>query len=278
MWIFGTLSIIASAVLVRLKSSASILGGELRRRATLWIVLGSFASFMMLKVSKPLGLLIPKLDIGVFTWRMLSITTLVMALLAGACAQTAINASKNNLRRERLVFGSLALVVLIGGVLFSAGTAAKQISAPVFLPEPEHLNYATLPITAPSDPDELPENVPQAELSGEGGTVTVERWDPEHRRIHVQLEAEDQLLIRTFNFPGWTATVDGQRVEIVTDEEIGDIGIDLRAGDHEVRLDFLETPVRRFGRIITGCSFGLVLLLLCAPLSKRAIRPGPIPL
>jgi hypothetical protein len=236
----------------------------------LWIVLGGFASFMMLKLSQPLGMLIPKIDIGVFTWRMLSITTLVTALLAGACAQAAIEAARKHLSRVRLIFGSVALVVLIGSVMSGATVAASQVSASVFVPESEHWNAATLPRTAPADPTELPEDVPQAELAGENGTVRVERWDPEHRAIHTELGSEDRLLIRTFNFPGWTATVDGRRVEIVMGEELGDIGIDLPPGSHDVTLDFLDTPVRRAGKMITVGSLGLLLALLFAPLGRRA--------
>jgi hypothetical protein len=271
MWIFGAIVIVVSALLVKFRLPASIAGSELRRRMTLWIVLGSFASFMMLKLSQPLGMLIPKIDIGVFTWRMLSITTLVMALLTGACAQAAIEAATKHLPRERRVFGSLALVVLIGGFLFSAGLAARQVSAEVFVPESEHFNAATLPRTAPAEPESLPENAPRAELANDSGTVTVERWDPEHRRIHVQPQAEDRLLVRTFNFPGWTATVDGGRVEIITVDHVGQIGIDLEPGTHDVALDFLDTPVRRAAGKITLSFFGLLVVLWCAPLARRVI-------
>lgn len=272
MWVFGALVIAMSALLIKFKARESIVGGELRRRAKLWIALGSFTCFMMLKLSQPLGVLIPKIDIGVFTWRMLSMTTLVMALLAGTFAQAAINAGHNHPRRERLVLASVAFVVLVGGLAFSAGVAANQSSALVFVPESEHLNFTTLPRTALADPEELPDNAPAAELAGERGAVRVERWDPEHRKISVELQGEDRLLIRTFNFPGWTATVDGRRAEIVTEGEIGNIGIELQPGNHEVSLDFLNTPVRRAGEIITACSFGLVLLLLCSPLAGRAIK------
>ncbi len=271
MWIFGTGVIVACALLVKFKLPPSIAGSELRRRMTLWIALGNFASFMMLRLSQPLGMLIPKIDIGIFTWRMLSITTLVMALLAGACAQFAIEAAKKTLHRERRIFGSLALVVLIGGVSFSTALSARQVSAPVFVPESEHLNAATLPRTAPAEPGALPSDVPQAELADDSGTVTVKRWDPEHRRISVEPEVEGRLLVRTFNFPGWTATVDGQRVEIITGEATGEICIDLQPGAHEVALDFLDTPVRRSGKQVTLWSFGLLVALWCAPLASRAI-------
>ena len=90
--------------------------------------------------------------------------------------------------------------------------------------------------------------------------------------IHVELRENDELLIRTFNFPGWAATVDGQRAEIITNEELGDMSIELEAGTHEVLLDFGDTPVRHTGKTITLCSFGLLLVLCCAPLVGRG-RP-----
>ncbi|MEK6302576.1 MAG: hypothetical protein AABO41_17835 [Acidobacteriota bacterium] len=273
MWIFGTLVIVACALLMKFKLPVSLLEPELRLRMKLWIVLGVFTSFMMVKLSQPLGMLIPKIDIGVFTWRMLSITTLVTALVAGACAQAAIETAGKRLRTERAVFGSLALAAAVGGLLFSAtAVAGPMMSAPVFVPVSEHLNYATLPRTAPADPEELPDDLPPVEIEGDHGTVTVERWEPEHRIIHAELEAEDRLRVRTFNFPGWTAMVDGQRVDIATDEEMGDIGIDLQPGSHRVTLDFLDTPARRAGKIITISALGLLLVLLCAPLASRVFR------
>ena len=49
--------------------------------ATLYIfsLLGLFVSLMMHKISRPLGQHIPKIEIGIFTWRMLAMTTLVTA-------------------------------------------------------------------------------------------------------------------------------------------------------------------------------------------------------
>lgn len=270
MWIFGALVIVVSALLMKFKPPPSLREPELELRMKLWIVLGGFASFMMLKLSQPLGMFIPKIDIGVFTWRMLSITTLSSALLAGACAQIAIEASDKRRRFERVAYRSLAVAVVAGGVLYSAlAVAGPMIFAPVFVPVSEHLNYATLPRTAPSDPEELPDDVPPVETESDNGTATVERWDPEHRLIHAELEAEDRLLIRTFNFPGWTATVDGRRVDIATDDECGDMIIDLPPGSHQVTLDFLDTPARRNGKVITICGMCLSLVLLGAPFANR---------
>ena len=271
-WITGTAVIAVSAItLLWLKRQALTSASALKQRVLLWIILGGLASFMMTRASMPIGKLIPKIEIGVFTWRMLSITTLVVALLAGAFTQAAIDAAARSSRSDRLLFASLAALIIVGGASVSAIAAARpMIEAAVFEPEPEHLNWATIPSSAPADPSELPDDVPQAELATEeNGNVVVEEWKPQHRVVRAYPKSDDELLVRTFNFPGWTATVDGQKVPIKSSEDLGAIEIELRAGTHRVTLDFVETPVRRTFRIVTLCSFGLLIMLGGAPLILR---------
>jgi len=276
-WITGTVVIAVGVItLLWLKRGVLASAPQLRQRVLLWVILGGLASFMMTRASMPVGRLIPKIDIGVFAWRMLSITTLVGALLAGAFAQTAIEAAKRGLRSDRLLFASLAGLVLAGGAVFSAVAVARpMIEAVVFEPEPEHLNWATIPSNAPADPTLLPDQMPQAELASEGsGEIAVEEWEPQHRVVRATLKDDDALLVRTFNFPGWTAAVDGEQVPIRASEELGNIEIEMRAGEHRLTLDFLETPARRAFRIVTLCSFGLLIALGAAALARRSSANG----
>lgn len=270
-WITGTAIIAIGAItLLWLKRQVLSSAPALKQRVMLWVVLGGLASFMMTKVSMPIGKLIPKIDIGVFSWRMLSITTLVVALLAGAFTQSAIEAARQRLRSERLLFASLAAFIIVGGLAFSAVAIARPtMQADVFEPEPEHLNPAMIPSTAPDDPTELPDDIPQAELAEDNGVVEVEEWKPEHRVIRVELTGDDELLVRTFNFPGWTATVDDQQVPIKNSGNLADMEIELHPGAHRVTLDFLETQARRTFRIVTLCSFGLLIVLGFAGLIPR---------
>jgi hypothetical protein len=268
LWIIGCVVIVvAGGALLMFTRQADSSKPALRHKVILWIALGCFASFMMHKVSMPIGKMIPKIEIGVFTWRMLSITTLVVSLLAGACAQVALQAIKDGQRKALVTCGAMCLLILIGGATFSLlFVVAPTRFASVFVPEEEHLNPAMIPVTAPGDLEELPDDVPPAELAEGNGEVVVEQWNPEHRVMKVQLEEADQLWIRTFNFPGWTATVDGQLAQITSGEELGDIEIDLDAGTHEIRLDFFDTPIRRKAEIATIASFGLLIMMAVVPL------------
>ena len=63
--------------------------------------------------------------------------------------------------------------------------------------------------------------------------------------------ARCECAFTTSYFPGWQATVDGQPAEIVVDPPDGLIGLNLMAGEHDVRLRFGMTPIRR---VATGLS------------------------
>ena len=146
-----------------------------------------------------------------------------------------------------------------------------MIGAAVFEPEPEHLNWATIPSSAPDDPRELPDEVPKAELATEEtGEVVVEEWKPQHRVLRASMKDADTLRIRTFNFPGWTAAIDGQPLAVKSDEELGSIEIDVPTGEHLLTLDFLETPVRRTFRVVTLCSLVVLIGLVLTAFARRA--------
>ena len=319
-WIFGALLIAACAVLLlAAKSYSRLMKPALRQHVLLWVILGGFAAFMMTKLSYPIGRYIPKIDIGVFAWRMLAITTLVLALLAGACVQAAIDAAKQRQMSARLVLGSLAAVIAIGGIIFGVSVVALPVSnAPVFVPSLEHVNFATIPRTANEEIFSLPV-VDPAELAEGKGEVTVERWDPHHRALRAEMREPDRLMIRTFDFPGWKVTVDGQPaeithgraaliqlskdiehitingrerqvgmnedfealvranrankdtilengqpVEVIETEELGDILLELPAGTHHVKLDFTDTSPRRVANFTTVIAVFLVVAMMIA--------------
>jgi hypothetical protein len=266
-WIYGTLITVAGGILV-LGLQGRRLAAPLRERTILWIITGCFVSFMMLKYSAFIGRQIPKIDIGVFTWRMLSISTLVAALFAGLCAHLA-SAKINPQRYKRLLFASLAGLIAYGGIIFSVvAVAPPMVHAPKFIPSQEHVNYATVPQEAPSDPLDLP-HLERAILNYNHGEVRVDKWLPESRSIHAVLTDADTLFIRTFNFPGWTATVNGQPATIKTGEVLKEINLDLPAGEYQIELNYGNTAVRQRGVRVSQAALLILLLLLLGGLGWR---------
>src|SRR5262249_15114946 len=66
-------------------NSDPIPDSDLGRRVWLWAWAGLIACFLMTKYSKPIGRLIPKIETGVFSWRMMALRSFAVAMLAGAC-------------------------------------------------------------------------------------------------------------------------------------------------------------------------------------------------
>src|SRR5262249_18746517 len=277
-WIFSTLAIVIAAVAI-LASTRRVknFDRDLRDRVLGWVAAGLFTSFMMIRYSEPIGRHIPKIDIGVFTWRMLTISTVVVALLAGACLEVFQRTRGRLEPKFRRVLALFGISVVAGGLLFSvANVGWPMLYAPFFYPQEHHLNYAIIPRTAPDDPDDFPQDVPQAELESDFGTVTVEDWKPQHRVIQANLTDDDVLLVRTFYFPGWTAKVDGTPAEIKIGEELGDMEIAVPQGSHRVELVFGTTKVRRVAAIITVCTAGLIVFCFVAATLARQQNPATV--
>jgi len=237
-----------------------------RWQAGLWATMGLLASFMMTPFSDPIGRRIPMIDIGVFSWRMLGITTLAASLLAGCVADMGVRAIREGAKRLYTAWAVVTLVIASAVVFTVAAVLSPVWDGALFVPEIEHLNPTMMPRTAPDDPEDLPDVEP-VQLDQDAGNISVRRWLPQHREIHASLTDPDTIWVRTFNYPGWRATVDGRPAVIATGEELGDIRIDVEPGDHEIVLDFVETPIRRRGRLATLASFAIV----CAMLAGAAI-------
>ncbi|MDX2034804.1 MAG: 6-pyruvoyl-tetrahydropterin synthase-related protein [Blastocatellia bacterium] len=220
-----------------------------RRDWWCWMAAGLLAAFLMTPWSAPVGRWIPKIEIGVFSWRMLALIGFAMALLAGACIE----------RAPRPWLGGLAGGLLLIATLAMSGwyVVWPMWRGQAFAPNPEHYNFATLPRGAPRD---VPNMAPVQTASG-NGRITVERWAPEWRELRVELDRDDRLEFRTFHFPGWTALVDGRPAEIHVGP-VRNIVLDLPAGTHRVTLDFRATPIRRAGNAITILAFAGLLALL----------------
>ena len=258
-WIFGTVAMGAGAiVLFTLKTRGQGVSRRFKEHLVWWSVLGGFTCFMMTRASAPLGRRIPEIEIGVFSWRMLAITALIVALLAGAAIEAARDAHREKRKSKCIAFSSLAVLMTLGSAVFSIRTVAAPMWGAVrFEPDSQHLNDIIIPRTAPANIEGLP-TIERVALANGNGRVSIEQWKPEHRVLRLTLNKADEVRIRTFNYPGWTATVDNRRAAIATDRELGIMVLRLPAGTHHVVLDYSDTPPRRLGNRIT---WGALLLM-----------------
>ena len=104
-------------------------------------------------------------------------------------------------------------------------------------------------------------------LLGEGIARLVS-WKSSQRIIDFRADKPAAIAFRTFNFPGWRATVDGAEVATTTQAETRTILVDVPQGNHRLTLVFGDTPVRRVGKLISLVT--LALLALFSFLNKSA--------
>ena len=108
-----------------------------------------------------------------------------------------------------------------------------------------------------------------------GTTVRPTRSGPGRWQIEASGTQPVLLVVAESYFPGWRATVDGRRVEVVQADGAF-LGVPVPAGRHDVTLSYHRSSMVPIGRAVT-----VITLLLCVPLllgarllSRR--RPAPV--
>ncbi len=100
----------------------------------------------------------------------------------------------------------------------------------------------------------------QAVVQGSNASVVMKSYAPNHLVYETKSDKGGVLVFSEVYYPGWTATVDGQPVEL------GRVNYILRAmnikpGDHEVVLDFHPSSIRKT-ETVAYASYGFLLLLI----------------
>jgi hypothetical protein len=255
-WLFTIIIILLIAALVL----AAYLRGRRDSSSLPWLTAGLFASLMMTAISKPFGRLIPKIEIGVFSWRMLALTTLIIAILTGCLYEA------GRVRKSEFGLGlTLAAVLIIGATAWMSYSwvIRPMYRAENFRENPSHSNYSTAPRHAGR---ELPDRERVFIARGEGFS-RVERWEPELKEISVTAATPVSVSVRNFVYPGWIARVDGNPSEI----EIGPAGeivVPMKEGVHQLQLKFTNTWDRQLGIALT--IIGALSLATLTLIARRA--------
>jgi hypothetical protein len=102
----------------------------------------------------------------------------------------------------------------------------------------------------------------------EGSVVLEEEYKPTSGRLTVQLTKMLLVFFDIHYFPGWRAYVDGEEVPIEPTQGQGRISFVVPAGEHVIRLQFEELPLRMAADATSAISL-LVLLAIAVYLAKH---------
>jgi hypothetical protein len=255
-----------------------------------WCLLLASAA-MTLPVSTPVWLHLPFLAYTEYPWRLLQLSGMATALLAGLTVHLGLRvlrrAGSSDLVRTSLV--GLTLLVLVGPSLVylyprapfltfgeltaadvtgfeTSGGALGTTSAGEYFP----VDVAKVP-TSPRPADSAGGRLARSSLAA-GDQVTFLGSAGYTERYTSSLTRPTLVRFNLLNFPGWQVTVDGQAVETSSTVPDGLLLASIPSGSHQVVLSFGDTPIRRAGWLLAA--FTVVLLVIGGLLQFRGSKPA----
>jgi hypothetical protein len=235
---------------------------------SMWIAMGALSLFMNLPVSYYLARLIPRINVVAFPYRWLVFVCLFTSLVTAALVERLRSASgpaniaPANISVTARIGVAVAMAVLALNIWFSAqAVIISSLSSPMITPEADFLCDTYCPAGAPPAGN-LPRTQRIMIESGSGSTEIVE-WSPLYRKAVITIDEPATARFNTFNFPGWTARVDGADVQILSDT-VGAQLIRVPQGRHTVEIRFASTQARNLGDAVSVGGVFLVCVLMLA--------------
>jgi hypothetical protein len=232
----------------------------------LFALLSIIVILLMLSVSSPVWeIAAPVIAFIQFPWRLLSVTALTVAFLAGAAVRV--------FPSDDSFVAALLLSLLLVLAIFP--DARPQYTEAVFnyntMMDFEVQNRELLGDTIWMAPGRRPLDSPLVEQYRAGkitqkavavdGSANVDliahssQWD----EVRVNATQPTRVLFYTRYFPGWTATIDGAFASVEPYGEQGLISVNVPSGVHTVRAQFGDTWPRQAGAVISLVSLLCVM-------------------
>lgn len=234
----------------------------------------AICAFLILDISKPVWDAVGMLQRSTFPWRFLGPASLFAAALTGIAIspqrpaasnqQSAVNAPSFVTRSGH---SSLFIVSLFIASLFIASSLPF-----LFVPREPAPNNPTpadfarfeippllvgttttgeyTPVWVKEFPDtsamqrEIIEGREPERLDAPGATVEHLSASPARDTYRLSASQPTTATYRSFYFPGWQVSLDGQSIEIIPTDPHGLIAFDLPAGQHSLDIRFASTPIR----------------------------------
>ncbi len=213
--------------------------------------LAAAALFMVTPYSMYIAKLIPNINSVSFAWRWMLIVELFVALLAAMAIE--------RLRTAPRVFAVLFVAAIAFSIVTSVRLMARAFDEPNLDAIVSYVETGFVPGRA-GNPWDLPEDTPLAVLSPGDGNVDIVKWDPLRRDLWVTAPRESILHLRTYRFRGWTARVDGRRVELGMDRYGAQL-LRMTPGRHRVVVTFENPRTRNMLAVLSAMALFSALIV-----------------
>lgn len=214
-----------------------------------FFLLGLFSSFMSHEKSSFIWTLATPLVYLQFPWRFLVLANTFFAVIAGS-----LFVGQKTKRSVFLIATTFIFLMLINSSFFVPSkwfsyTLQEKFSGPTWDKQMTTSIYDYLPIFATHPPTAPAPNLPQ--VSNGFADFLYFKKGTSWQKFTLQNSEDTTLTLSIFDFPGWMVKVDGKKVNIDHQNELGLITIKIPKGEHQVFAKLKDTPVRFLGNLLT---------------------------
>ena len=255
--------------------------GSQRRQVIFFGLATAVYVFLMIAISEPIWASLPLIEYVQFPWRLLGPTALCLAIIVGA----SIDVFTYHASRLTIVTASIYCVVLILGSLYWFDARYCPGLEDPTIADMQEFERATLTIGTTAKGEYLPLTVdympsepavePFAPLpdTSTGSVPVLQSANRTPKQFTATISASEPftLTANTFDYPGWQAEINGEKVDITPSTGTGLITIPILAGEHTITITFRETPLRLVANWVSLLS--LVVLIVLAS-GKWQVRKG----
>lgn len=277
-----SLSVVCSKVGSTVNCSPRV-AGEAGQLSTVFFALFLFSAFMTTFYSKVIWEILKPLAYLQFPWRFLTFTALFSSILAGAFIYflrfSIFKLIVSILLITLLLLGNLKLFAPNGYRL--SLTDSQATSEQIIKWDVSKSSFEYIPRGIQVETDGLGKRVPPIK-NQQIPTSTIENnphvqilelnTKPTKIEFSASILQPTNVLVNTFNFPGWQVKVDGQKVPINDQNKLKLISFNIDKGPHSVLIEFENTKVRSFANYITLAS--LVSMLILFFMAKKLTTYG----
>ncbi len=238
--------------------------------------------FLTLLKSKPLWDTLPLINYIQFPWRWMSVAIMFLALLVGMSVTFIKNKMPARLNMRSIFGGAILALLLLNSIYFRPESYLDNADDLYYTDElrirrdmsgilPDYIS-SDLKISSCEQPKVRIYGVDTANFLCEEENSFLCVGQVCDKQIDILVDRGHEKLIRTHfkdstrvdfkvaYYPGWETEFDGKKSGIKQyKSQIGNIVIDVPAGEHTVGIRFNKTPVRFWSDVVSAISF-LVLL------------------
>lgn len=213
--------------------------------AFFYLIFFILSIFLMLSISRPVWGFINNFFVVDFTWRVMSLTIMAISILAGFSIRknkigyllgivfiiVAVYANRNHLRINQSLDWPLEFYLKLERTTNSFDEYT-----------PKWVNLS-----------QIKENQPKIEIADKNATLEILKLKSNSTEFKVDASGDTNVRINTIYYPGWRLYVDNNEIQIDKNPS-SYIEFSVPAGNHEVKLQFQDTPLRLFANFITMLS------------------------